>query len=102
MKLPHREIDREGRLYFLDHRKHIIEANRPEPIFFENDVVMSDRFEVKVEDFVLDQRVDIVIEMPLRKSFGVQASENFVDDFLAFIDVKVVVSVHEVASILHV
>lgn len=63
---------------------------------------MSERFKVKVEDFVLYQRIDVIIEMPLCKSFGVQASEYFVDDFLAFVDVKVIVSVHEVASILHV
>lgn len=63
---------------------------------------MSERFEVKVEDFVLDQRIDVVIEMSLCKSFGVQASEYFVDDFFAFVYVKVIVSVHEVASILHI
>lgn len=32
---------------------------------------MSDRFEVKVEDFILDQRVNVIIEMSLCKSFGV-------------------------------
>lgn len=63
---------------------------------------MSDGFEVKVEDFILYQRVDVIIKMSLRKPLSVQTFEDLVDDFLALVDVKVFVSVHEVTSIFHI
>ena len=63
---------------------------------------MSERFEVKVEDFIFDQGVYVVIEVSLCKSFGVQASKDFINDLFAFVYVKIFVSVHEVTSILHV
>ena len=102
LKLPDRKIDRESRLNFLNHREDIFETNRPKLILFEDDVAMSEGLEVKVDDFVLDQRVDVIIEMSFRKSFGAQASKDLVEDLFALVDVKIFVSVHEVASIFHV
>lgn len=96
------EVGSEGVFCFLDYVDYVLESDALVLFLLEHEVSAVIEVDIVGDDFIFDQGLDVVEEVLFFDSFGVQGFEQVDDHLLALIDVKVLVGVEQVGTILHI